>query len=310
MVPLGRRLVTILGPTACGKTAVAVELARHVGGAILSCDSRQLYRGMDIGTGKDLAEYGEGAALVPYYLIDIATAGARLSLFDYVAAFKFAYEEVSQLGLVPILCGGTGLYAEAILRGYRLSTVGKDADFRAALEQQSTEELVSRLASYGPLAEGLDVHNRRRLIRAIELAGAPDEATQPMLGTPLVSLGGVYVIAPDRDTRRQRIEQRLDYRLAHGLVEEVQGLLDSGVPMETLLYYGLEYRMVTLYLQGEYTYEEMRSQLLLAIWQFAKRQMTYWRGLARRGVALTWLDGALDSAALVEAIMRREKFSP
>lgn len=306
MVPLGRRLVTILGPTACGKTAVAVELARHVGGAILSCDSRQLYRGMDIGTGKDLAEYGQGAGRVPYYLIDIAEAGAQLTLYDYVLAFEGAYGEVVQRGLVPILCGGTGLYAEAILRGYRLSGVGKDADFRAALEKLTTPELVARLARSGPVAPGEDRNNRRRLIRAIERVEASGPAGCPTSGTPLVPLGGVYVIAPDRTTRRARIAQRLDDRLAHGLVEEVQGLLERGVPMETLLYYGLEYRMVTRYLMGAYTYEEMRGQLLQAIWQFAKRQMTYWRGLERRGVELTWLDGQLAPEALVEAILRQE----
>lgn len=297
-------LLSILGPTACGKTAVAVRVASALGGAILSADSRQLYRGMDIGTGKDLAEYTlpEGGC-VPRYLLDVAEAGERWTLFDYLQAFYAAHAEATARGYWPILCGGSGLYAEAVLRGYWVPEVPADPTLRASLAEQSMEALTARLASLRPLHNTTDTSSRKRLIRAIEIATA-QQASQPPEGEgPRIPIGPTFAIAPSREVRRARISARLDVRLAEGLVEEVERLVAQGVPHATLQYYGLEYRYASRYLQGELTLEAMRRELEVAIHQFAKRQMTYLRGLERRGVPLIWLDGDAPRDTIEEQIL-------
>ena len=284
-------LVSILGPTACGKTAVAVGVARAIGGAILSADSRQLYRGMDIGTGKDLEEYAHPEhGAIAHYLIDVADAGERWSLYTYLEAFYKAHADAAAKGYRPILCGGTGLYAEAVIRGYHLPAVPEDAALREELAPCTMEELTARLASLQTLHNTTDTESRKRLVRAIEI-------------------GPTFAIAPTREARRARISARLDARLAQGLVEEVRGLVARGVQHDTLQYYGLEYRYVSLHLLGKLTWEEMRNGLETAIHQFAKRQMTYLRGMERRGTQLIWLDGDKSTETLIQTIvesLRRE----
>lgn len=297
-------LISILGPTASGKTAVAVRVANAIGGAILSADSRQLYRGMDIGTGKDLAEYTlpQGGS-VAHYLIDVAEAGDKWTLYDYLRAFYAAHAEATARGYWPLLCGGTGLYAEAVLRGYAVPEVAPCPALRESLEGLSTEALTARLASLRPLHNTTDTSSRKRLIRAIEIATATRALPGGGNATPRIPIGPVFAIAPSREARRARISARLDARLAEGLVEEVRRLAARGVPHATLQYYGLEYRYASRHLLGELTLDAMRDALETAIHQFSKRQMTYLRGLERRGVALQWIDGDAPRATIVQKIL-------
>lgn len=295
-------LVAVLGPTASGKTHLAVRLSLRIGGEILSADSRQVYRGMDIGTGKDLSEYQVGPVSVPFHLVDICEAGERFDLFHYLQAFGKAYDGVVARGRRPILCGGSGLYAEGILRNYQLAEVPPDPALRQRLERLPTPALVAQLQSYGPLHNTTDTVSRARLIRAIEIAassgGRPVDARAP------VPVSAIFAIQLPREVRRQRIASRLETRLRSGLVEEVETLLRNGVSQDTLMYYGLEYRFVTMYLRGTLTYEQFVEQLTIAIQQFAKRQMTYLRGMERRGLSIQWLDGEQDADSLVDAMLR------
>ncbi len=293
-------LISILGPTACGKTHLAVQVALRLQGEILSADSRQVYRGMDIGTGKDLSEYQTAHGEVPYHLIDILEAGEKYSLFDYQRDFHTAHAGIVSRGATPILCGGSGLYAEAILRDYQLQEVPPNPTLREELQQLPTEELIKRLASYVALHNSTDTSSRARLIRALEIAITTDEqGDKPAIYAP-IRIGPSFAIELPRALRRNRISQRLHARLAEGLIGEVEVLLKEGVPHATLRYYGLEYRFVTEYLMGERSYAGMVHGLEIAIHQFAKRQMTYLRGMERRGVRLIWLDGTADTKELVE----------
>ena len=294
-------LISIIGPTACGKTSLAVEVARAMGGEILSADSRQVYRGMDIGTGKDLSEYGEGASRVPYHLIDIVDAGEKYNLFEFQRDFLEAYNGVNARGALPVLCGGSGLYVESVLRGYRLIPVPENPELRERLEKYSLEELTAMLATYKVLHNTTDVDTKKRAIRAIEIeehyARTPQHEREfPQLTSLLIGLD------VDREVRRNRISSRLAARLDEGLVDEVRALLDKGVTSEQLLYYGLEYKFVTLYLMGATTFDEMRAGLETAIHQFAKRQMTWFRGMERRGLEINWIDASLPIAERVEII--------
>ena len=294
-------LVSIVGPTACGKTALAVEVARALGGEVLSADSRQVYRGMDIGTGKDLCEYGTGEGSVAYHLIDIVDAGEKYNLFEFQRDFLNAYNDVKSRGAVPVMCGGSGLYVESVLKGYRLIPVPENPELREALEHKSLDELTSMLASYKELHNTTDVDTKKRAIRAIEIeeyyARTPAKEREfPLLKSLLI---GVDV---DREVRRGRITARLKARLDEGLVEEVRSLLDSGVTPDQLIYYGLEYKYVTLYLTGELSFDEMAKGLETAIHQFAKRQMTWFRGMERRGLKINWIDASLPMAEKVEII--------
>lgn len=292
-------LVTVLGHTAAGKTAFAAHLAYRLGGEMISADSRQVYRKMDIGTGKDYNDYLVGDTRVPVHLIDILDAGSEYNVYLYKQDFLRVFTDISKRGLMPVLCGGTGLYIESVLQNYRLLNVPLNPGLRESLEKKSFEELTGILKLYVPLHNTTDTVNRKRLIRAIEIAmyqsGQPDDLKNERFMNSLV-LG----IRFDRSVRRERITRRLKERLEEGMVEEVEQLLNSGVPAEKLDYYGLEYRYVSNYLMNQLTYDEMFSKLNTAIHQFAKRQMTYFRGMERRGIPIHWLDGSLSTEEKLE----------
>lgn len=294
-------MLAVVGPTACGKTALAVELALAFGGEVISADSRQVYRGMDIGTGKDLAEYSRGAVSVPVHLVDIADAGEKYNVFEFQRDFLVAYNDVKSRAALPVMCGGSGMYVESVLRGYRLIPVPENAALRAQLEEKSLDELTAILAGYKELHNNTDTDTKKRAIRAIEIeeyyASCPvEERSFPSIRTLTV---GVSV---EREVRRKRITERLLQRLGEGLVEEVQRLLASGVTAEQLIYYGLEYKFVTMYITGQLSYDEMVHSLEIAIHQFAKRQMTWFRGMEKRGVHIHWVDASLPRAEQVEYI--------
>lgn len=292
-------LVTVLGHTAAGKTAFAAHLADRLEGEIISADSRQVYRGMDIGSGKDYKDYQVMDHQVPVHLIDILDAGYEYNVYLFKRDFLRVYTDISERGMMPVLCGGSGLYIESVLRNYRLLNVPLNSKLREELDNKSAEELVEILKLHGPLHNITDTSNLKRMIRAIEIARYQSVQSQDLEDdrelNPLV-LG----IRFDRDIRRERITLRLRERMEEGMVEEVEGLLRSGVPAEKLDYYGLEYRFVCKYIQEELSYEEMFKRLNTAIHQFAKRQMTYFRGMERKGIAIHWLDGGLSMEEKIE----------
>ncbi len=296
-------MLAVVGPTACGKTALAVELALAFGGEVLSADSRQVYRGMDIGTGKDLSEYVRGDVNVPVHLVDIAEAGYRYNVFEYQRDFLRAYEGVVQRGNLPVLCGGSGMYVESVLRGYRLIPVPENQELRERLQHKSLEELTAILSTYKTLHNITDTDTVKRAIRAIEIeeyyaAARVEEREFPTIRT--LTLG----VDVSREVRRERISKRLRARLDEGLIEEVERLLANGLTAEQLIYYGLEYKFVTLYITGALTREEMFQGLETAIHQFAKRQMTWFRGMERRGVNIHWVDISLPLPEIIETIKR------
>ena len=282
-----------------GVLFVAGGSAEGPGAEIISADSRQVYRGMDIGTGKDLNEYEE----IPYHLMDIVDAGEKYNIFEYQRDFEKAYKDIRDRGGIPILCGGSGLYIEAATCGYSLPEVQPDPQLRAELEKKTDEELIAQLASLKPLHNTTDYDTRKRLIRALEIAIY--EAEHPVQRTAFLPKNTYYIgTLVTRDERNARIDRRLDARLEEGMVEEIRGLLEGThpaivpdadgnrrpVPAEDLIYYGLEYKFVTLYVIGELTFEEMRIQLATAIHQFAKRQMTWFRGMERKGITIHWTE--------------------
>lgn len=296
-------MAAIVGPTACGKTALAVELALASGGEVISADSRQVYRGMDIGTGKDLGEYVRGGVSVPVHLVDIADAGEKYNLFEFQRDFLVAYADIVGRGAFPVLCGGSGMYVESVLRGYRLIPVPENKELRERLSDKSLAELTEILASYKVLHNNTDTDTAKRAIRAIEIEEyyrqcSVEERCFPDIKTLTI---GVDV---SRDVRRQRISNRLRARLNEGLVEEVERLLASGLTAEQLIYYGLEYKFVTLYVTGAMSRDDMIKNLETAIHQFAKRQMTWFRGMERRGVKINWIDSALPMAEQIDIIRR------
>lgn len=294
------QLLTIIGPTASGKTPVAAHLAHRMGGVVLSGDSRQVYRGMDLGTGKDLEDYVVDGEPVPYYLIDIAEAGDHYSLFQYLEDFDQVWQSLP-VETPRILCGGSGLYVEAAVRGYHLPDVPRDEQLREELRQLSLDALRERAEQLGALEEVRDPDNRRRMERAIEVALYFRDHGERYLDRPPLE-GPIYCLDISREIRRRRISERLDRRLLGGMVEEVEELLQHLRP-EQLTYYGLEYRYVTDYVTGKLTYEEMRDQLEVAIHQFAKRQMTWIRGMERRGLTITPIQPADTPAATAELIL-------
>ena len=296
-----KKLITILGPTASGKTPLAAALAREVNGEIISADSRQVYRRMDIGTGKDLADYTtivDGMPVnIPYHLIDICEPGTKYNLFHYQQDFFDAYNDIVGRGATPILCGGTGLYIEAVLKGYHLSPVPQNAELRSQLEGKSLEELTLLLENLkkengSVMHNKTDVDSCQRAIRAIEIETYNKEHPMPLRELPPIPsvIIGVNI---DRELRREKITRRLKARLDEGMVDEIRSLLDSGIPAEDLIYYGLEYKYLTEYVTGKLTYDEMFRQLEIAIHQFAKRQMTWFRGMERRGFTIHWIDATL-----------------
>ena len=303
-------LICVLGPTASGKTRYAVQLARQINALleapsaeIISADSRQVYRGMDIGTGKDLSEYEE----IPYHLMDIVDAGTKYNIFEYQRDFEKAYKDIVDRGRIPILCGGSGLYIEAATCGYSLPEVPPNPELRAELEKETDEALIARLASLKPLHNNTDYDTRKRLIRALEIAIY--EAEHPVQRTAFLPKNTYYIgTLVSREERNAKIDKRLDARLEEGMVKEIRSLIEGAhpaqciidndgntvpgqpIPAEDLIYYGLEYKFVTLYLIGELTFEEMRQQLATAIHQFAKRQMTWFRGMERKGIVIHWTE--------------------
>ena len=298
-----RQLFTILGPTACGKTAVATQLAARLMGEIISADSRQVFRGMDIGTGKDLGDYQVNGQAIPYHLIDIADAGTKYSVFEFQRDFLRAYEDIRSRQRQPILCGGTGLYIESVLRAYKLVGVPVNPQLREQLEGKSLDELTVLLAGYKRLHNTTDVDTARRAIRAIEIEEYYREhhidETHPFPALSSLTIG----LNIPREVRRERISRRLHKRLEEeNMVDEVRRLLDNGVKEEALISYGLESRYLTLYLTGQLSYDEMLRQLEIAIHQFAKRQMTYFRGMERRGVTIHWIDATRSKEEIVEEI--------
>ena len=295
-------LITILGPTASGKTPLAAALADRLSTEIISGDSRQVYRRMDLGTGKDLEDYTVEGRPVPYHLIDIVEPGYKYNVFEYQRDFLKAYEEIVAKGKLPILCGGTGMYIESVLKGYRLLPVPENPELRASLEGKSLEELTHILEGYKKLHNSTDVDTAKRAIRAIEIEEyykqqPPEYREFPSLKSLII---GVDI---DRELRREKITRRLKQRLDEGMVDEVRGLLNEGIPAENLIYYGLEYKFLTQYAIGELTYEEMFLQLETAIHQFAKRQMTWFRGMERRGFTIHWLDATLPMEEKTEQII-------
>ena len=293
-------LICVLGPTASGKTRYAVQLSRQINqlvgrqvAEIISADSRQVYRGMDIGTGKDLNEYEE----IPYHLMDIVDAGTKYNIFEYQRDFEKAYKDIVDRGGIPILCGGSGLYIEAATCGYSLPEVPPDPELRAELEKKSDEELIAQLASLKPLHNNTDYDTRKRLIRALEIAIY--ESEHPVQRSCYLPKNTYYIgTLVSREVRNAKIDARLDARLEEGMIDEIRGLIDgthpalapnhTPIPSEDLIYYGLEYKFVTLYLIGELSFEQMRTQLATAIHQFAKRQMTWFRGMERKGITIHW----------------------
>lgn len=302
-----KRMITILGPTASGKTTLAAHLAARLHAEIISADSRQVYCGMDIGTGKDLADYTVEGHRVPYHLIDICEPGTKYNLFRYQQDFLDCYEDIRNRGVLPILCGGTGLYIEAVLKGYNLSPVPQNAELRKALEDKSLEELTVMLVelkakNHSLMHNKTDVDSCQRAIRAIEIETYNlTKPTEERQCPPIESL--IIGVDIDRETRRKKITSRLKVRLEEGMLDEIDGLLRQGVPAEDLIYYGLEYKFVTEHLVGKLSYNEMFRQLEIAIHQFAKRQMTWFRGMERRGFTIHWINAEQRMEDKVEEIM-------
>ncbi len=295
-------LITIIGPTASGKTAFAAALAARLDTEIISGDSRQVYRSMDIGTGKDLADYVVDGKQIPYHLIDICNPGDKYNVFEYQHDFHKAFEEIRKKGKLPILCGGTGMYIESVLRGFKLLDVPQNPALRESLKGKSLAELEQILASYKVLHNKTDVDSAQRAIRAIEIeefykTEAPDKREYAPINSLII---GVDI---DRNLRREKISKRLRARLDEGMVDEVRAILATGVKPEDLIYYGLEYKFLTLYIIGQLTYDEMVSQLEIAIHQFAKRQMTWFRGMERRGLHIHWLDATLPTDEKINNVL-------
>ena len=303
-----QKMITILGPTASGKTPLATALAYEIGGEIISADSRQVYRRMDIGTGKDLADYTvQGSVTIPYHLIDICEPGTKYNLFQYQEDFFDAYQDIRSRGAVPILCGGTGLYIEAVLKGYKLSPVPQNPELRQRLEGKTLAELTQLLADLksrtgSVMHNTTDVDSCQRAIRAIEIETYNLENPVPRRELPPVDslIIGVDI---DREARRAKITRRLKARLEEGMIDEVRGLLAEGIPAEDLIYYGLEYKFVTEYVTGQTTYDEMFTRLEIAIHQFAKRQLTWFRGMERRGFTIHWINALQPMDDKVAQIM-------
>ena len=298
-------LIAILGPTASGKTTLAAHLAVRMDTEIISADSRQVYRRMDLGTGKDLVDYEVNGRHIPYHLIDIAEPGTKYNVYQYQQDFIKAYDDIRSRGKLPVVCGGSGLYIESVLRGYRLEDVPENKELRQSLEGKTLEELTEILKTYKTLHNTTDTDTAKRAIRAIEIADYYEKhgleqassGNQPLFN-PLVI--GVSI---DRELRREKITKRLKQRLDEGMVDEVRRLLAEGIPAEDLIYYGLEYKFLTLYATGQLSYEEMFSQLEIAIHQFAKRQMTWFRGMERRGVKIHWVEATLPMEVKVNQIV-------
>lgn len=295
-------LIAIIGPTASGKTTLAVALAKRIGTEIISADSRQLYRGMDIGTGKDIDEYTIDGVTIPYHLIDICPAGYRYNLFEYVRDFNNVYADMISRGKQPLLCGGTGLYVETILKGYALPPVPENSSLRQSLQDKTLDELADILRTYKTLHNTTDIDTCKRAIRAIEIAEYYSKQSPELLEPRPLKNTLIVGVDIDRELRRAKITRRLHERLQEGMVDEVKALLDSGIAPESLIYYGLEYKFLTEYVIGHISYDDMVERLEIAIHQFAKRQMTWFRGMERRGHTIRWIDATIPTDEKVDII--------
>ena len=301
-------LISIMGATAGGKTSVAVHLAKALNTEIISADSRQVYRGMDIGTGKDINEYTIDGQKIPYHLIDILDAGEKYNVFEYQNEFFKAYDDISSRGMIPILCGGTGLYIESVLKNYNLPDVPEDQVLRKSLEGKPIEELEIILRTYKPLNNNSDYDTAKRAIRAIEIAEYTKNHPLYLCSACNRNLNSLNIgILFDREQRRERITARLKERLENGMIDEVKKLVENGISYETLEYYGLEYRFIALYLQGKISYDEMFESLNTAIHRFSKRQMTWLRKMERDGIEIHWIDGNMSMEKKVESILEMIK---
>jgi len=297
-------IVVITGPTATGKTRLAALVADRLGGEVISADSRQVYRGMDIGTGKDMSDYDINGRSVPVHMVDIVDAGYRYNVYEYQRDFLKVFEEISSRGVFPVVCGGSGMYVDSIVSGYRLVQVPVNEHLRAMLAGRSLDELTGILSQYKRLHNKTDVDTVKRAVRAIEIADyythhPLDESPFPVK-SPLVT-----AVFFDRETRRKRISSRLKARLEGGMIEEVQRLLAGGIHPDDLIYYGLEYKYVTIYLLNKLGYEEMAKKLEVEIHRFAKRQMTWFRGMERRGITINWIDGNMSDTEKVNCIVTK-----
>ncbi len=302
-------ILIVTGPTASGKTSLAVAIAKKTGGEIISADSRQVYRGMNLGTGKDYEDYVIDGTRIPCHLIDIADPGYKYNVFEYQRDFTAVYNSLKGRKIFPVVCGGSGMYADSIISGYKMVEVSPDSGLRSNLEKKSMEELIEILSTYKKLHNTTDFDTKKRVIRAIEIEHFNQNKAKPVSKFPKIS-SLVVGLLPDRDSRRMNISNRLKQRLEAGMVDEVRQLMEQGVDSETLIYYGLEYKFITFYLTGKMSYDDMVSDLETAIHQFAKRQMTWFRGMERRGVRINWLDAKLPMEEKINSIMMLLNYSP
>jgi tRNA dimethylallyltransferase len=295
-------LLVVTGPTASGKTSLAATIAYMVGGEIVSADSRQVYRGMNLGTGKDYADYTINGITIPCHLIDIVDPGYKYNVFEFQRDFNKVYSDLKKRKVFPVVCGGSGMYADSIITGYKMYEVPPDTGLRIELEKKSIEELREILLTFKDLHNNTDTESKKRLIRAIEIEHSSRNKAKPLNGFPKVKSLLVGIMF-DRETRRKRISERLRQRLNSGMVDEVKLLIDHGIDAETLIYYGLEYKYITFYLTGKISYEEMVKDLEIAIHQFAKRQMTWFRGMEKKGIKINWIDGELPMEEKVKIVL-------
>jgi tRNA dimethylallyltransferase len=295
-------LIVVTGPTATGKTSLAVSVAEKLNGEIISADSRQVYRGMNIGTGKDIEEYHSFGHIIPYHLIDICDAGEEYNVFRYLNDFKNIYNDIISRGKLPILCGGSGLYIEAVLKDYRLLNVPVDEKLRVELEVKSDEELEEILKINAAVHNISDTSNRKRLIRAVEIALYQKNSTVKDNDLPSLDYK-IFAVDFERSALKGRITERLRKRLGNGMVEEAKALLESGLSKDKLVYYGLEYKFMAEYLDGQYSYNDMYQKLNSAIHRFSKRQMTWFRKMEREGIKINWIDGSLPIADKLKIVM-------
>lgn len=295
-------LLVVTGPTASGKTSLAATIAYMVGGEIVSADSRQVYRGMNLGTGKDYDDYTINGTTIPCHLIDIVDPGYKYNVFEYQRDFNKVYSDLRKRKVFSIVCGGSGMYADSIITGYKMYEVPPDTGLRIELEKKSMDELREILLTFKDLHNNTDTDSKKRLIRAIEIEHSSRNKVKTYNGFPRVKALLVGIMF-DRETRRKRISERLWQRLNSGMVDEVKLLIDHGIDAETLIYYGLEYKYITFYLTGKISYDEMAKDLEIAIHQFAKRQMTWFRGMERKGLKINWIDGELPMEEKVKIVL-------
>jgi tRNA dimethylallyltransferase len=295
-------LLVVTGPTASGKTSLAATIAQKVGGEIISADSRQVYRGMNLGTGKDYDDYHVNGYHIPYHLIDIADPGYKYNVFEYQRDFIKVYSDLKKRKVFPVVCGGSGMYADCIITGYKMFEVPPDSGLRIELEKKSMEELREILSTLKSLHNTTDIDTKKRVIRAIEIEHSSRNKRNQISEFPEIQALLIGILF-DRDARRKRISERLKQRLDSGMIDEVKNLIQKGINAETLIYYGLEYKFITLFLTGKMSYQEMVRDLETAIHQFAKRQMTWFRGMERRGIKIHWIDGELPMEEKVKSVL-------